>query len=86
MKLSLFLPLFLLSFFADLHAELAVELELVGAAHNKTLVRFDGDLGSRLIAWAPYGTPLSREIGLLEFFETKGKIIKKMAQLLERSL
>lgn len=77
MKTCLFLPLFLLSLFINLHAELAVELELVGAAHNKTPVRFDGDLGSQLIAWAPYGTPLSREIGLLEFFETKGKIIEE---------
>ena len=77
MKTCLFLPLFLLSLFINLHAELAVELELVGAAHNKTPVRFDGDLGSRLIAWAPYGTPLSREIGLLEFFETQGKIIEE---------
>ena len=79
MKLFILLPVFFIV--PILHAKLEIsdfkedwdiELELVGAAHNGTPVRFDGQSNGEFIAWTPYATALSREIGLLEFFQTQG--------------
>ena len=59
---------------ADFKVDHDIELELVGAAHNGTPVRLDGQSNGEFIAWTPYATALSREIGLLEFFETQGAV------------